>query len=574
MALARAAGLCRLALRTQWAAVRLLASTAAGDELRSGDEKTRQADLEALRRERARRPPPERPRLAPPRKVYSTPKPSLEQLQLNKEILACESYAAVLDLVTPRLDSLSGVNVATALLTLARRARLSKASARLSRDARLAQLLRAAESLFGCMESRELSNALYACGQLGVTPPPDWLPRFWRASALKLGDFKPQELSNTLYASGRLGIAPPASWLQRYWEASALKLDEFKPQELSNTLYASGQLGITPPADWLPRYWHTSASKLSEFKPQELSNTLYACGQLSITPTSDWWLRFWHTSASKLGEFKTQELNNTFYACGQLRIVPPADWLLRFWDASSAKLGDFKPQELSNTLYACATLDVAPPADWLQRFSHSCARALPDTLPQDVANVVLALTMLALWDLPLLPSLFERLCCSLSHNIAGWSAEDWQHAHQLYQVYQVAAVERPGLLAKPSPELLAAIRRRKAEEISAHGARTSNFHADVSACLMRMGIPHTNELWCERAERKVDIAIESTPPVALEVDGPHHFLQDGRQDGGTLLRNRMLAAHGWRVAVVDYRLWDGPKTQKQREEYLRRVLEA
>jgi very-short-patch-repair endonuclease len=87
-----------------------------------------------------------------------------------------------------------------------------------------------------------------------------------------------------------------------------------------------------------------------------------------------------------------------------------------------------------------------------------------------------------------------------------------------------------------------------------------------------MGVAHANERWCERAERSIDIAIEGATLVALEVDGPHHFLQDGRPDARTLLRNRMLTAHGWRVVVVDYRVWDGQQTQEQREAYLRRLL--
>ena len=84
---------------------------------------------------------------------------------------------------------------------------------------------------------------------------------------------------------------------------------------------------------------------------------------------------------------------------------------------------------------------------------------------------------------------------------------------------------------------------------------------------------HANERWCERAERNIDIAIEGEGArVAMEVDGPHHFLQDGRQDRSTLLRNRMLAAHGWRVVVVDYREWNALTTEAQREEFLRRLL--
>jgi very-short-patch-repair endonuclease len=88
-----------------------------------------------------------------------------------------------------------------------------------------------------------------------------------------------------------------------------------------------------------------------------------------------------------------------------------------------------------------------------------------------------------------------------------------------------------------------------------------------------MGVAHANERWCERAERSIDIAVESSGArVAVEVDGPSHFLQNGRQDGSTLLRNRMLAAHGWRVVVVDYWEWEGLQTEAQREEYLRRLL--
>ena len=88
-----------------------------------------------------------------------------------------------------------------------------------------------------------------------------------------------------------------------------------------------------------------------------------------------------------------------------------------------------------------------------------------------------------------------------------------------------------------------------------------------------MGVAHVNERWCDKAERSIDIAVEGAAPVALEVDGPFHFLHDGQQDGPTLLRNRMLAAHGWRVVVVDYRVWQLQlTTTQQREEYLRRLL--
>ncbi len=654
---------------------------------------SRSVDLEALRRKRAERPQPERTLAArtpsaPPRRKFRGPTATQAQLQLNKDIQACASADAVLDLVSSQWAILNEVNAATALTMIQRRA--GKQSARLRSDARFAQLLSVAESLFERMGPQALSNMIYACGQLANTPPPDWLERFWHASAVKLDDFEPQGFSNTIYACGQLGITPPADWLERFWNVNAVKLGKFLPQNLSNKLYACGQLGITPPDDWLPRFWHASAAKLSEFdpqalsntlyacgllgltppadwlerfwlasatklgdfKPQELSNTLYACGQLGMTPPADWmqrfwhacalklgdfisqhfsntlyacgqlgitppadWLeRYWHFSASKFGDFKPQALSNTLYACGQLGITPPAAWLVRFWPASASKLGEFEPQALSNTLYACGQLGltpppdywlprfwhasavifgdftpqdfsntvyacgqlaITPPADWLQLFSSSCEHALPDMNPQNLTNTAVALAMLQVWDLPLWHSLWERLCISLPRDVAGWSADDLLNARQIYQAYQAAAVKRPNLLPVLDPELLAAARKSWIDQVRDGGdyLQTGRFHDNVSACLMRMGVAHANERWCERAERSIDIAIEGmSMPVALEVDGPHHFLQDGRSDGSTLLRNRMLAAHGWRVVVVDYRMWRAQQTQEEQEHFLRRLL--
>ena len=646
MALSRAAGLCRLALRTQWAFVRLLSSVAAGGEPPGDEDKKRGrlVDLEALRRERALRPPAERTPLVPSRKAHRQFKPTAEQLRLNKDIGACASAEAVLDLVSLRLAVLNEVNAATALMSVARRVEKGNAASLLSGDARFAQLLAATASLFARMAPQELSNAMYACGQLGIRPPAewlllfwdasaskldgfvpqglsnviyacgqlgitppadwlqrywhifelgdfdsqdfsntlyacgqlglmppvDWLQRFWNASSSKLGTFVPQGLSNTMYACGELSISPPADWLQHFWHASASKLGVFSTQDLSNTLYACNKLGSTPPGDWLMRFWHASAPKLGDFKPQGMSNTLYACGQLGITPPADWLQRYWHTSALKLGEFSEQGFANAIYACGQLGITPPADWLQRFWHASGPRLGEFVPQGLSNVLLACAKLDIRPPPGWLQSFSGLFERSLPNASRQDLSNTALSLTTLGLWELPLWRSLWEQLYSSLPRNPADWSAENKLNARQLYQAYQAAAAERRGLLSAPDPEVLAAARK---SWIDGMDDRSSRLHADVSACLRRMGVAHANERWCERAERSIDIAIDGAgTPVALEVDGPSHFLQDGRQDGSTQLRNRMLAAHGWRVAVVYYRAWNALKTDAQREEYLRRLL--
>ena len=612
MALRRAVGLCRLTSRAHWSAARLPAVGDSG-EPPSGEDKRRRADLAARRRERGLRPLSEDTQAEPQLDVYGTLRPSRKQVQLNTAIRDSVSVDEILDLVTTRSALLNGVIVPTALSVAAKLIGKREPALWLKSDARFRQLMRSALLMMesGAMEAQGFSNTLYACGQLGVVPPPSWLNVYWDASELKLGDFAPQALSNTMYACSQLGVVPPADWLQRYWDvsasklgefipqdysnslyacsligirppahwlqrfwhASALNMGEFVPQALSNTLYACSLLGIKPPADWMWRFWHASAFSLGEFKPQELSITMYACGQLDKTPPPDWLLRFWHASALKLGDFIPQDLSNTLYACGRLGVTPPADWLLRFWHASSFKLAGFVPQALANTLLACGDLHVVPPADWLQAFSREFGRALPGTDQQNLANTALALAILGLWELPLWPGLWQRFCLTLSPNISSWSAENRLQARQLYQAYSASVAERPGLLPPPSPELLAAARQSWVHGLDTDKAITSKLHGDVSVCLTRLGYEHANERWCERAERCIDIVIEGAAPVAVEVDGPTHFLQDGRQTGSTMLRNRVLAAHGWRVIVVDYRVWQHELTSEaQREDYMRRLL--
>jgi hypothetical protein len=182
--------------------------------------------------------------------------------------------------------------------------------------------------------------------------------------------------------------------------------------------------------------------------------------------------------------------------------------------------------------------------------------------------------MLEMWQLPAWAGLWERLCGTLPRDHAAWSADDGAHARQLYQAYRMAAVEHPGLLPTPAPELLAAARESWAQAGRPRRPGGSRLHVGVSAFLTRMGVSHIVERWCDAAERSVDIVVEQgSVAIAVQVDGPSQFLQDGRLAGPALLRNRALKAHGWRVAVVDFgRAWSALKSDVQREQYLRRLL--
>lgn len=69
-------------------------------------------------------------------------------------------------------------------------------------------------------------------------------------------------------------------------------------------------------------------------------------------------------------------------------------------------------------------------------------------------------------------------------------------------------------------------------------------------------------------------------PLAMEVDGPHHFVacpwdnSTRRQNGSTQLKRRLLAASGWAVASVPFYEWDVLATEPARASYLRQQLAA
>ena len=102
----------------------------------------------------------------------------------------------------------------------------------------------------------------------------------------------------------------------------------------------------------------------------------------------------------------------------------------------------------------------------------------------------------------------------------------------------------------------------------------SDTEQQVSDCLHRLGIPHERSFLCAKSERTIDIAVElGGLRLALEVDGPTHFLKEPEHtlNGFTRFRNRMLAAHGWTVLSVPYFFWDF-RTPEQQDEYLHKVL--
>jgi len=212
-----------------------------------------------------------------------------------------------------------------------------------------------------------------------------------------------------------------------------------------------------------------------------------------------------------------------------------------------------------------------PEPDWLQRFWEATEGKLDSFTPQGCANSLHAVAILQLWDCPVIGALWTKLVAAAA---SPSSPERMLLARELYQVHLGAQSERPGLLPPPGAEVLEFARDAWVKDVKAHSQK-SELHRSVSECLTAAGIEHENERWCEDSGHSIDIVIESgAHRIALEVDGFFHFLHSGQQTGPTRLRDRLLRAHGWRVAALDGCHWRDHLSEPEKRAHLMGLLAA
>jgi len=128
----------------------------------------------------------------------------------------------------------------------------------------------------------------------------------------------------------------------------------------------------------------------------------------------------------------------------------------------------------------------------------------------------------------------------------------------------------PAMLEALRARCQAAFVRCDAQAI-ASGEGTSGLQAEVESSLRGLGLEVESEVRTACGYTLDAVVTHGGRRVAVEVDGPSHFL--GRKpSGGTLLKRRQLRSlEGWLLLSVPH--WDWPRTA-QRQAYLRRRLDA
>ena len=204
--------------------------------------------------------------------------------------------------------------------------------------------------------------------------------------------------------------------------------------------------------------------------------------------------------------------------------------------AATRSMSGFNPQNLANTAWAFATADVEHPA-----LSAQLKLAITSSLLRAPES----------WDVAKLSQVHQwQLCLMLD---AGTGSS---HAHLL------------------GDEL----RRRCCDAMQDAATHPSQLQRSVGAVVDEIHPGFEQETIEQQTGYSLDLALRSSR-VAIEVDGPSHFLRDSSRgencpNGPTRLKRRLLLAADWHLVSVPFYEWDGLNGREAQREYLKGKLGA
>eukprot|EP00198_Chlamydomonas_reinhardtii_P014293 XP_001703630.1 predicted protein of CLR family [Chlamydomonas reinhardtii] len=462
----------------------------------------------------------------------------------------------------------------------------------------LLPLVEAAAALARGMNAQDVANSLWALEVLGCTGPAfrAGLETLCGAALRQLRTpkeaeaFKPQHLSNILLAleglqlggkqSELLAAAVAAECVRRL--RTLKEAEAFIPQHLSNILLALEGLQLRgKQSELLASAVATEGVRrgFARFESQALSNSAWALAKMGYgagSPSEAMEQRQWYAAAvaaaqrpGVMASAKPQAWANLLYALALVRHQPPPV-LLDAGAAAAMQRGN--GQECANTLWALAVM----------RLRHAGLEAAvcgrlgellrlgPESLAvQELCNSLWALAVLAGGGGPASPAATALAPALAREAVRRREGPQNGGLCQLWQARQELGGEVAEALAR-SPDLNAAMEAAVAAEWATK-SNTSSTQEQVAEALKRLlqkgRLPIVSvetEVVVEGVLGRADIVAgwSDGRRVAIEVDGPDHFLTNRKDDpsavdGSTALRNRQLrrALGEGRLLCVPYWEW-------------------
>ena len=391
---------------------------------------------------------------------------------------------------------------------------------------------RSAVDMLDRFDARHLSNLIYSYGLIEYNPDIEGetlFDVFGQAASKILHTFNSHDISNMLLAFVYADAKNPRLFQETGEVILGTSLGDFTGQALANVLWSFAKSGETNPELFEAFGNHIVGRSLDGFWPQHLSNIVWSYATAGVSHP-ELFKKFGDhvTGLNSLDSFKPQELSNIAWAYATAGVSHP-ELFNKIGDhvAGLKSLESFNSQDFSNTAWAFATAGESHPelfksiGDHIQGFVGACASR---PFSQD------ELAQLHQWQL-------------------------WQHELK-------SGIEMPQSLQEKCRDAF----------ISASYSE-SKLQDDVVGELTAAGLDLEEEVLLGSGYRAdALVKVGEGRRVAVEVDGPTHFVQR-RPTGSTTLKHRQVERLDCiDVVSVPYWEWDELKNSVVKQHYLRKKL--
>ena len=444
--------------------------------------------------------------------------------------------------------------------------------------AAFAPLLQEAWLRLGRMRPNQLAMLVLAVAEARVHIPELMIDAF---EALEAGDGVAQLYSNSavsvLYALARLSYAPPevdglvAGIVERLLrpegEQRRPALESLSPREVGVCVWAMGSIarqrlasgrGVEGPVRSLVAALLARVENLpGTLTPMQLANVAHGAGMAQMS--TEGMLARVERDALRLSADGALQPGDMAHVAWALATLQGSRASPRFLAALEARLaeGGFLAQSNAYETTLCAWALVVAGRRRVDVFARVRAHVaeLRGFTPE-------ALRMLHSLELGLLAPM-------PAGDDIGVDASDRSGAEVL------SLLESQGQLRVRAYKEWHRARRQRPQSVS---ALQRSVHATATALFVPQGVTAGEVVLEHEAEEySVDVAVPSRR-VAIEVDGPSHWVRDASSgaiigpSGATVLKHRLLEEAGWRVASVGYHHWQAARSGAARCELLASLL--
>ena len=463
----------------------------------------------------------------------------------------------------------------------------------------------------GKFNSREIAKTLWAFATLEVKPGKR-LVILLEKQACRVVEKQstPQDIAYMLWAYRTLKIEPwPGLVAALERRACAAAPGDFTPQEIANTLWGYAEVmkriigrngrkhrkETVLLVDAMERQVAATAGNFT--RPYDIANTLWGYAKLrkllsragDERPPREGLEAFLHCRVLAVAaEYQDpQEIASTLYAFAKLGVKPEADLLAALEARAVAAAGNFTSKAIRNMIWAYATLGVRPGLDLVAKMEVRACALMDQSLEKEISNMLWAYGVLGF---PPGNEFTMTICQAVCGRLLNPNSFNSRGLQQLHLFLLAAKLEGWFTVGDSSPidDLHSRLGSRGHDLIAQSPAIRSKLQADVASCVRRLELAYEEEAIDERSGYSIDLllavshsgeccngdAVGTPGRVAIEVDGPWHFLlPGGRQpSGNTMLKRRILSMLGYKMVSVPHWEWYNLTVDHDQDAYLRSVL--